>query len=79
VVIFGRIGEDEGDVSFEVGLVAFGQHHVVAAPLDNRLSERTLGQEGIHREDAAFEHQVSKQGDDVGDLVGLVIDPPQAD
>ena len=34
MVIFGRLCEDEGDVSFEVGLVAFGKHHVVAAPLD---------------------------------------------
>lgn len=66
-------GEHGRAVLLQVGLVAFGDHQVISAPIQDRLGYCALREQGIHRHHPPGQHKAPQHLRCHGDLVGLVV------
>ena len=68
-----RQRKDQRDIGAELRLIVFDDHDIIAALVHNRLRHVALGQERVHRDNAAFQDQLAQEGLDSRDLIGFVV------
>ncbi len=66
-----RQRKDQRNISLELWLIVFDDHDIIALRLHNRLRHPALGEQGIHRHDAALQYQRVSNSLDFCDLVGF--------